>query len=81
MRLIDPVENREDEVLRRAKMDRETIDDPVLASLLFEASWVAEQGPWARRFSIWRPEVPAARAWFVPRADVERSGDRGRLVG
>ena len=23
------------------------------------AAWVAEQGPWARQFSIWRPEAPA----------------------
>ena len=66
VRLFDPIENRADELLKRARNDREVIDDPALASLLFGASWVAEQGPWARKFSMWRPEVPAARAWFLP---------------
>jgi hypothetical protein len=69
VRLFDPVENREDEVLKRPTIDRETIDDPVLASLLFGESWAAEQGPWVRKFSIWRPEAPAARVWFVPGLD------------
>ena len=31
MRLIDPVENREDELLGRRRIDRRSIDDPVLA--------------------------------------------------
>ena len=69
VRLFDPVENREDELLKRPKNDREAIDDEALASLLFGASWVAEQGPWVRKFAIWRAEVPAARAWFVPGLD------------
>jgi hypothetical protein len=73
VRLFDPVENREDELLKRAASDRETIDDPVLAGLLFGDSWVAEQGPWARKFSIWRPEVSGARAWFVPGLDANEA--------
>ncbi len=87
VRLIDPVENREDQVLRRLKSDRETIDDPLLAGALFDAAWVTEQGPWARTFSIWRPETPPARAWFVPRSDVKEgaivddwSGDPRHII-
>jgi hypothetical protein len=72
LRLIDPVENREEQVLGRTKSDLELIDDPVLAACLFEAGWVAEQGAWARQFSIWRPEAPATRAWFVREGTVDQ---------
>jgi len=44
---------------------REAIEDPALASWLFDASWVAEQGAWARTFTVWRSDPPAARAWLV----------------
>ncbi len=73
VRLIDPIENREDQVVRKVESDRETIEDPFLAVALFDSAWVAEQGPWTGRFSIWRPETPAARAWFVPKSEVQES--------
>ncbi len=73
IRLIDPIENREDEVLRGVKADREMIEDPVLASFIFDASWVAEQAPWAQRFSILRLETPPTRAWFVSGFDVAKA--------
>ena len=72
VRLIDPVENREEQVLGRTAIGLESIDDPVLVASLFGWSWVAEQGAWARQFSIWRPEVPATRAWFVRQGDVDQ---------
>jgi hypothetical protein len=71
VRLIDPVEHREEQVIGRPKVAPETIDDPVLAGMLFEAGWIAEQGPWARQFSIWRPSTPATRAWFVREHDLD----------
>src|SRR5262249_42246515 len=71
VRLIDPIENREEQVIGRPKVAPEIIDDPVLAGMLFESGWVAEQGAWARQFSIWRPEAPATRAWFVREHDLE----------
>ena len=73
VRLFDPVENREDELLKRANHDREVIEDPELARLLFGDSWVTEHGPWAGKFSIWRSEVPAARAWFVPGLEANKA--------
>jgi hypothetical protein len=66
VRVLDPVENRVDHVLKRVADARATIEDPALASWLFGASWVADQGPWARTFSIWRAENRPIRAWFVP---------------
>ncbi len=87
VRLFDPVENREDELLRRPSIGREMIDDPVAARLIFDASWVAEQGPWARKFAIWRPKAPPARAWFLPGIDANEdaivddwSGDPGHIL-
>jgi hypothetical protein len=80
-RLFDPVENREDEMLGGLKADRKSIDDPVLASVIFEASWVAEQEPWAQRFAIWRPESPATRAWFVPGLDSNKAAIAGDWSG
>ena len=68
-------------MLRRTTSGRQTIEDPALASWLFDASWVAEQGPWARTFSIWRPEEPPARAWFVRESDVDGRSRSRRLVG
>ena len=72
IRLIDPLESQEATALGWAKIDRQRIDDPVLASALFDSAWIAEQGDWARQFSIWRPEKPPARAWFVRESDVDR---------
>jgi hypothetical protein len=80
-RLIDPVENREYELLGGLKTDQKMIDDPVLASVIFDASWVAEQEPWAQRFSIWRPEAPATRAWFVPGLDANKAAIAGDWSG
>jgi hypothetical protein len=71
VRLVGPIENREEQVLGRATIAHETIDDPLLAASLFGWDWVAEQGAWARQFSIWRPDVPPARAWFVRQGDVD----------
>ncbi len=71
VRLFDPVENRLDEVLRRTTSGRQTIEDPALASWLFDAAWVAEQGPWARTFAIWRPEETPSRAWISGESDVQ----------
>jgi len=65
LRVFDPVENRVDHILRRTMEPREAIEDPALASWLFDASWVAEQGAWARTFTVWRSDPPAARAWLV----------------
>jgi hypothetical protein len=73
VRLIDPVENREDELLLRRTEVFEPIDDPALAIWLFDSAWVAQQGRWTRRFSIWRSETPAPRAWFVPDADANEA--------
>ena len=81
IRLIDPVENREGQVVRRLNADRETIDDPVLAMALFDSAWVAEQVPWTRQFSIWRPDSPAVRAWFVPEGDVKEAAIVGAWSG
>ncbi len=74
VRLFDPVENRLEEVLRRTISGRQTIEDPALASWLFDASWVEEQGPWARTFTIWRPEEAPARAWLVTDNKVQGAG-------
>ncbi len=68
VRLFDPVENQEGRALGWAKLDRERIEDPVLAAALFGALWVEEQGAWARQFSIWRPEQPAAPGLVRARA-------------
>ena len=80
-RLIDPVENRENEMLGGLKGGQKMIDDPVLASVLFDASWVLEQEPWAQRFSIWRPETPVTRAWFVPGLEANEAGIAGESSG
>ena len=65
MRVFDPIENRIDLVLKRLGERRETIEDPALARWLFGASWVADQGPWARSFKIWSSEIHPVRAWLV----------------
>jgi len=88
LRLIDPVESQEGPALGWAKIARERIEDPVLAAALFGADWVKAQGAWARQFSIWRPEQPVARAWFVRERDIESaaaledwSGDARDILG
>jgi hypothetical protein len=73
VRLFDPVENRLEELLRKTTGGRQTIEDPALASWLFDASWIAEQGPWARTFTIWRPEETPTRAWIVEETDDTRA--------
>jgi len=70
VRVFDPVENRLAQMFGKTIGDRETIEDPALATWLFDAAWVAEQGAWARTFSIWRPEEAPARAWLVRESDV-----------
>ncbi len=65
LRVFDPIENRTDRVLVRAGEPRETIEDPALASWLFGASWVADLGPWAQTFSIWRAPTRPVRAWLA----------------
>ena len=42
----------------------------------FGALWVRDQGPWAKRFSIWRSDSPATRTWFVRKADVDEGAPR-----
>jgi hypothetical protein len=74
IRVLDPLENRKDHVLKDARQHGETIDDPELAAWLFGRSWVAAQGPWARTFKIWRPDVQPARAWLLSRDDFPDSG-------
>ncbi len=66
VRVFDPIENRTDRVLVREGGPRESIEDPALASWLFGASWVADLGPWARTFSIWRAPNRPVRAWLAP---------------
>ena len=82
VRLFDPVESREEQVLGRTVAGRQTIEDPALATWLFDAAWVEEQGPWARTFAIWRAEEAPALAWIVAESDAteadvldDRTGD------
>jgi hypothetical protein len=70
LRVFDPLENRLDELRRRVVTPRETIDDPALASWQLDNSWLADQGPWARKFSIWRAEERPAKAWLVREIEV-----------
>jgi len=89
LRLIDPFENRWlKQVQRRTVLARDTIEDPALASWLLDASWLAKQGPWARKFTIWRSQEPPARAWLVRESEVlepgvldEWSGDARDILG
>jgi hypothetical protein len=73
LRVFDPIENRTDRMLEREGKPRETIEDPALASWLFGASWVADLGPWARNFSIWRAPDRPVRAWLAPRRVIPES--------
>jgi hypothetical protein len=88
VRVLDPIENRKERLLGHAAESRELIDDPALASWLFGASWVADLGPWARTFVIWRAPVPPVRAWLVPVKSLRAattldhwSGDVRELLG
>ena len=81
LRVFDPIENRTDRVLDVTGEPRETIEDPALASWLFGASWVADQGPWARTFSIWRAPNRPVRAWLAPLDVMPEVDDARRLVG
>jgi len=74
LRLIDPFENRLKQVQRRTVVPRETIEDPALASWLLDASWLAEQGRWARKFTIWRSQERPARAWLLRESEVLKPG-------
>ena len=66
LRIFSPLENRINHVLRRTEHTEEMIEDPALARWLYGASWTDEQGDWVQKFSIWRSEEPAVRAWFLP---------------
>ncbi len=66
LRIIDPIENRKDSMLGIKSQPHETIEDPALATWLFGASWVTDNGPWAKTFSIWSAPGQAVRAWMVP---------------
>ena len=82
VRVFDPIENRREQVLGREDAAlRETIEDPALASWLFGASWVADHGPWARTFSIWRRREHAGPGLAGPSRRDPRAGDAGGLVG
>ncbi|MFI5457459.1 MAG: hypothetical protein ACHRXM_18605 [Isosphaerales bacterium] len=74
VRVFDPLENRMEQLLRRTVAPRETIEDAALASWLLDASWVAEQGSWARKFTIWRSGQRPARAWLVRKGEVPEPG-------
>ncbi len=51
------------------------IEDPVLARLYFERFVGARAGAvGGARFSIWRSETPATRAWFVPGLEANKAG-------
>jgi len=70
LRVFDPLENRVEQLRGRTFAPRETIEDPALASWQLGASWLADQGSWARKFTIWcSPERPA-RAWLLRESDV-----------
>ncbi len=66
VRLFDPVELRTLELVHRDPGPIEIVEDPTLASWLFGADWVAEQGSWVRRFGILRNQGAPVRAWFIP---------------
>jgi hypothetical protein len=74
VRVLDPIENRKDHILRAKEQHGELIDDPELAAWLFGREWVAAQGGWARTFLIWRPQAPPTRAWLVPLDELPDSG-------
>jgi hypothetical protein len=87
LRVADPVENRVNHELKRKTEFQETIEDPALASWLFDAWWLKEQGEWARMFALWRSDEPATRAWVVLERDIlkpkmldEWSGDPGEIL-
>jgi hypothetical protein len=73
VRVLDPIENRKDHILRGPQQHGELIDDPELAAWLFGRAWVAAQGPWARTFLIWHAQDPPARAWLVAFDDLPDS--------
>ncbi len=66
VRVFDPIETRREHLMIGAAPKGECIDDPELAAWLFGRSWLAEQGPWAHRFTIWRAGGRPARAWLLP---------------
>jgi hypothetical protein len=66
LRLVDPIDNRADYLSKRERKPGETIEDAALATWIFGAGWVADQGAWARMFTIWRSENRPIRAWLVP---------------
>jgi hypothetical protein len=72
LRVLDPLENRVEQIRKSAVAPRQTIDDAALASWQFEPSWLAAQGSWARRFTIWHTPERTARAWLVRETDVLR---------
>ena len=56
------------------------IDDPVLATVLFDAAWVAEQGPWARQiFDLAGRDARDAR--LVRAGDSTSNGRRSWTIG
>jgi hypothetical protein len=74
LRVVEPLENRVEQLRRHSVASRETIEDPALASWQLDPSWLADQGSWARLFTIWRAPGRPARAWLIPETDILEPG-------
>ena len=87
LRIFPPVEIRVRQLLKRAELPGEPIDDPALARWMYGEAWASEQGEWVNRFQVWRPDDPPSKAWFLPLTNgdeetilYEWTGDIGRLL-
>ncbi len=75
LRVLDPVEVAMESLAVRSDQSTRsnpTIEDPALARWHFGESWLEEQGPWASRFRILRPDAEPSIAWFLPESAVPR---------
>jgi hypothetical protein len=81
LRVFPPVEIRVRQLLKRAELPGEPIDDPALARWLYGASWAAEQGDWVNRFLVWTCDDPPAKAWFLTFTDDEEESILGKWTG